>query len=391
MAELQLKEVQDFLSEELQVLKKDFTKARTEDSEGFEAKVKGAMDKLQGEIQAKHEAIQKDMDKAFADISEKAKDNNKQKKSFGWSLHETLKENHEQMVKNIKAGKGMEMNMKAFNYTDFTGYEEFVTDFRQPILNKYEQFHYRNLLPAGSMAGEFVKYPKEVTTGGAADTWAYGSDGTNVAKPSIDPAFTTYQADATWIAGLIKEVPVSMVDDLPWMSSFLQSKGRAELLKKEDTWIQGLLLDAANSENYDGAKTIQIEVLIDAAMRQLKDNNHMPTGIVLSNQDYTNILLNSASGSGEYDLPGVVTVNPLTGQLNIVGIPVYSNSYLAQGDAIVGDWNEAQLLTRQAPRIRFFDQNSDNAEKNVLLVRIEERVALPVFYENAFIKCTLAS
>lgn len=391
MAELQLKEVQDFLSEELQVLKKDFTKARTEDSEGFEAKVKNAMDKLQVEIQAKHDAIQKDMDKAFADISEKAKDNNKQKKNFGWSLHETLKENHEQMVKSIKAGKGMEMNMKAFNYTDFTGYEEFVTDFRQPILNKYEQFHYRNLLPAGSMAGEFVKYPKESTTGGGADTWAYGSDGTNVAKPSIDPTFTTYQADATWIAGLIKEVPVSMVDDLPWMSSFLQTKGRAELLKKEDTWIQGLLLDAANSENYDGAKTIQIEVLIDAAMRQLKDNLHMPTGIVLSNQDYTNILLNSASGSGEYDLPGVVTVNPLTGQLNIVGIPVYSNSYLAQGDAIVGDWNEAQLLTRQAPRIRFFDQNSDNAEKNVLLVRIEERVALPVFYENAFIKCTLAS
>jgi hypothetical protein len=49
------------------------------------------------------------------------------------------------------------------------------------------------------------------------------------------------------------------------------------------------------------------------------------------------------------------------------------------------------LLTRQAPRIRFFDQNSDDAEKNVILVRVEERVALPVFYDNAFIKVTLAS
>jgi len=48
-------------------------------------------------------------------------------------------------------------------------------------------------------------------------------------------------------------------------------------------------------------------------------------------------------------------------------------------------------LTRQAPRIRFFDQNQDDAEKNVILVRIEERVALPVFYDNAFIKVSFPS
>jgi len=152
-----------------------------------------------------------------------------------------------------------------------------------------------------------------------------------------------------------------------------------------------LLLDAANSENYDGSKTVSIEILIDAALRQLKNNLHTPTGIVLSNQDYVNILLGKAAGSGEYDFPGVVTVNPVTGQLNVVGIPVFSNSYLSQGTGIVGDWNQAQLLTRQAPRIRFFDQNSDDAEKNVILVRVEERIALPVFYDDAFIKVTLAS
>jgi HK97 family phage major capsid protein len=291
------------------------------------------------------------------------------------------------MVKNVKSGKGMEMTMKDFNYSDFTGYEPFVTDFRDPILVKYESFHYRNVLPGGTMSGEFVKYPKENATVGGANTWAYG-DGS---KPEIEPKMTTYQADAEWIAGLIKGVPISMIEDLAWMTSFLQNKGRAELLKKEDTFIQGLLLDAANSENYNGSKTVSIEILIDAALRQLKNNLHTPTGIVLSNQDYVNILLGKAAGSGEYDFPGVVTVNPVTGQLNVVGIPVFSNSYLSQGTGIVGDWNQAQLLTRQAPRIRFFDQNSDDAEKNVILVRVEERVALPVFYDNAFIKVTLAS
>jgi HK97 family phage major capsid protein len=392
MAELQIKEVQDFLAEELQTLKKNFSTEREKDVAGFDGKVKDAMDKLTADMQAKHADIQKEMDKALADITEKSAAK-VERKNFGWSLHETLKSNHAEMVKNVKSGKGMELTMKDFNYSDFTGYEPFVTDFRDPILLPYESFHYRNVLPGGTMSGEFVKYPKETATTGGANTWAYGTGqgGANVAKPEIEPKFTTYQADAEWIAGLIKGVPVSMIEDLAWMTSFLQNKGRAELLKKEDTFIQGLLLDAANSENYNGSKTVSIEILIDAALRQLKNNLHTPTGIVLSNQDYVNILLGKAAGSGEYDFPGVVTVNPLTGQLNVVGIPVFSNSYLSQGTGIVGDWNQAQLLTRQAPRIRFFDQNSDDAEKNVILVRVEERVALPVFYDNAFIKVTLAS
>ena len=394
MAELQLKEVQDFLSEELQVLKKNFTTEREKDQETFDSKVKSAMDKLAEDMQAKHAEIQKEMDKALADMNEKANSQlPSQRKNFGWSLSETLKESHPDLVKNIKAGRGAELNMKAFDYNDFTGYEPFVTDFRDPILNKYEQFHYRNVLPGGTMAGEFVKYPKEVATVGGADTWAYGSGdgGANEAKPEIEPKMETYQADATWIAGLIKQVPISMIEDLAWMTSFLQSKGRAELLKKEDTWIQGLLTSASNSEDYDGSFTATVDILIDAAMRQLKDNLHNPNGIVISNADYVNILLNKAGTSGEYDLPAVTTVNPSTGVLQLVGVPVFSHSYFSQGTGLVGDWMEAQLLTRQAPRIRFFDQNQDDAEKNVILVRIEERVALPVFYDNAFIKVSLPS
>jgi hypothetical protein len=296
-------------------------------------------------------------------------------------------------VKNIKAGRGMEMNMKAFDYADFTGYEPFVTDFRDPILNKYEAFHYRNLLPAGSMSGEFVKYPKEIATVGGADVWDYGTGGAgaNVSKPEIEPKISTYQADATWIAGIMKQIPVSMIEDLSWMTSFLSTKGTNELLKKEDTFIQGLLTDVANSEAYNGSKTNIVDILIDAAFRQLKNNLHNPNGIVLSNADYVNILLNKASTSGEYDLPAVSTVNPSTGLLQLVGLPVYAHSYFAQGEGLVGDWNEAQLLTRSAPRIRFFDQNADDAEKNVIMVRIEERIALPIFYDNAFITVTLPS
>ena len=196
MAELQIKEVQDFLAEELQTLKKNFSTEREKDVVGFDTKVKDAMDKLTADMQSKHADIQKEMDKALADITEKSAPK-VERKNFGWSLHETLKSNHAEMVKNVKSGKGMEMTMKDFNYADFTGYEPFVTDFRDPILVKYESFHYRNVLPGGTMSGEFVKYPKENATVGGANTWAYGTGGggANVAKPEICLLYTSDAAD----------------------------------------------------------------------------------------------------------------------------------------------------------------------------------------------------
>ena len=390
MAELQLKEVQDFLSGELQVLTKNFSTEREKDQTTFDQKVKDAMAKLELDIKTKHETIQKEFDKALVDINEKAQATlPSQRKSFGWSLKETLTENIEAIKSAAMAGKmnGLTLNMKDFNYSDFTGYEEFATDYRQPILQKYESFHYRNLLPAGSTTKEFLKYPKETTQVGGADVWAYGTGvgGANESKPELEPKLITYQSDVEWLAAIIKGIPISMLEDIEWMTSFLQTKGRRDLLKREDLYIQGILTNASNSEAYDGDYTNIVDMIVDAAFRQVKNNLHNPNGAVISNADYVNILLNKAGGSGEYDLPSITTVNPATGVLQLAGLPIFSHSYFSQGTGLVGDWNEAQLVTRQAPRLRFFDQNNDDAEKNVVMMRIEERITVPVFYDNAFI------
>lgn len=396
MAELQIKEVQDFLSEELQVLKKDFSKVRESDQATFDQKVKDAMDKLALDMQAKHAEIQKDFDKALTEINEKAlKANEPKSKSFGWSLHETLKENIDGLHKLAKAGTlgGKTIDLKDFNYADFTGYQPFATDYRTPIVQLYEQFHYRNVMPAGTTDKEFVKYPKETTQVGGAGEWNYGTGqgGATVAKPELEPKLTTYQADVEWLAAIIKGIPIAMLEDLSFMSSFLQTKGRNDLLKTEDLYIQNILTDVANSEAYNGSYTATVDILIDAAFRQLKNNLHNPNGIVLSNADYVNILLNKAGTSEEYSLPDVAVVDPSTGLLRLVGVNVFAQSYFSQGEGLVGDWNKVQLITRQAPRLRFFDQNEDDATKNVVLMRIEERIAVSVLYDNAMIVVNPAS
>jgi HK97 family phage major capsid protein len=147
-----------------------------------------------------------------------------------------------------------------------------------------------------------------------------------------------------------------------------------------------------NAVGYSGSRTNLVERIIDAMLVQLANNHHTANAIVLSNEAYSEVVLNAASGSGEFDLPAVVTVDT-NGTLRILGRPVFSNSYLDQEGiaAIIGDWNEAQLLMRSAPRFRVFEQNNDDAEKNVLLFRIEERIALPIFYDNAFVTINAAS
>jgi HK97 family phage major capsid protein len=367
----------DMLSEKLQLLKSDFKKEREDDATGFEQKLSKAFTDLQ-----------KEMDDNIIALKESLKPVESTKAlSFDQAFKKSITDQKDEFASLVKSGKAGTLDLKAFNYSDFTGYEDFATTFVQnPIVNPYEAFHYRRVFPIGRMSGEFVTYPKELATVGGADTWVVGSG----AKPEIEPKLETYTATASWIAGLVKSIPVSMVEDLTFMSSFLNQKAQNELVKAEDLTLQnggntisGILQEAVL---YDGSATIFVEKLIDAMFRQLADAHFSATAIVISNADYTSMLINKASGgSGTYDLPAIVGLRP-DGTLTIAGVPVYATSYLSEGQGIVGDFRESTMLVRSNPRLRMFDQNADDAEKNLLLMRIEERIALAVYHQSAFVK-----
>src|SRR5690606_19024616 len=97
------------------------------------------------------------------------------------------------------------------------------------------------------------------------------------------------------------------------------------------------------------------------------------------------IILNNATDSSLYNLP-VGAVGYVNGQLNIAGLNVYSNSAMPEGSMRVEDFNQTQFFIRAAPRLRMFDQNTTDAEKNQVMLRIEERAALAIFSNLAFVK-----
>lgn len=364
-----------------------------------------ALDKLQAEqaqkaaeiAKAQTEEAKKAMQDQFDELATKIAEKKGQNRNvtFKSAIAEGLKAKHDELVKSAQTDKkSIILDLKDFNLTDFTGNEDFRTDFSgSPILNPYESFHYRNIIPRGSTGGAYLSYPKETATAGGADTWAHTGDAT-VAKPEILPSMEPYTVKVEWIAGLIKGIPVEMVEDLAWMTSYLQNKAMNELMKAEDMQVQDGdgatpnldgFFNGTNATAYDGSKTIFIEKIIDAAYRQIADAHYQANKAVISNSDKVDVLLMEKSTGAGYGTPGG-TVAIVNGRINMAGLEIYSNSYLAPGQALVGDFNESQFVVRSAPRLRFFDQNADDAEKNQLLVRIEERVALAIFSNLAFVK-----
>lgn len=184
-----------------------------------------------------------------------------------------------------------------------------------------------------------------------------------------------------------------MLDDVEGMTTFLGSRLPELLLRAEDTQLltgtgtspqlKGLMT-AGNFTAATSAATIDVEQLIDA-IAQLENSDREANGILLNPSDYYAIMKTKASGSGEYDLPyNLVTI--INGQLLIAGVPVYKSTAMTVDKFLVGDWvMGANLIFREPAKLEFFYEDGTNVRENKVTVRIEERVAFPVYGNDFFI------
>ena len=76
----------------------------------------------------------------------------------------------------------------------------------------------------------------------------------------------------------------------------------------------------------------------------------------------------------------------VNGQLSIAGLNVRKTNKITQDSFLLGDFTKAQIFQRMAPQLRFFEQDQDNVIKNLVTVRIEERIALAILKASAFVK-----
>ena len=390
-------EIKSALEAGLAEVKSKVDSATKENASQFEAKMAEMQAKLD---EAKANGIDKETVVKMQehldslDIKMQKKSGNVEGKSFNENLSEAIAERAEEIKSFANSRrKEMRLEMKAvgdMSSANFSGtsYANLTTEYRANILPLADSTVYlRDLLPKGTTQAGAITYPRHTGGEGAPAPWSSASG----AKAQIDFDFDAVTAPVQWIAGFVK-VPREMLDDVAFLESFLRANLLRQLLKAENEQIlngngtppnlNGLVTQA---QAYGGSYTVLIEKIVDAAYGQVLENGHSANAVVLNARDAVGIYLNKATTSGEYDLPGGIGF--VNGRLQIAGLNVVAvpSTQLASGAFLTGDFNAAQLITRLSPEIRFFEQDDDNVQKNMITIRVEERVALPVYYPNAFV------
>lgn len=399
-------DIKKLITDELEVTKAAVLKVADDNSK---AEIKKMNDLVEQKFSALNQlppdVKPEDVTKAIADIKAVVTDwadmeklvkegrftaNGTEGKQFHEAFAIAAKENADKLA-NLKKGETLRIDLKDMTFGNaFTTAGASVTYVRPGIIElPKRKLHIRELLPGGGMGNKSTfDFVKEIT--GSGSPIAPTAEG--ALKPQFGLALTETSVRAQWIAGFMK-MSVNLLDDVEGMTTFLQSRLPEKLLRVEDEQIldgNGVgsnLLGLQSVGNFTAgaaAVTNRAETLVNA-ISQLENLDREANGILLNPADWYTLWLYKASTSGEYTLP-VNLVERVGGQMFIAGVPVFRSTAERALDYLVGDWTMgANLITREPARVEFFREDGTNVQTNQITVRIEERIALPVYGNDYFI------
>lgn len=396
------------LKEQLEALKLDLEKKFEEKSKvdlqnainEFETKAEGKfadeIKALNDDFQAKSKAQQEHLDAMDVRLQKANGKAPLEVKTFNQVLDETIRENI-QAIQDFKQGDNLVLEMKGVGdmsiAANFTGSTPFNQEVRNALIqNPYDRVWLSDLLPQGSTNKGSVLYPKENGGEGGAATWVSGSGN----KEQMDFDLTSQSAFVKWIAGFVV-VDREMLDDIDWISSYIQSKMLISLKVAENNFIlngtadsnpvQGLL-DVATA--YDGPFTAAVDKIVDSAYGQIPEDTfefYQGNTSILNVRSAVAIGLNKATGSGEYDLPpGTVVFE--NGALKVAGLQMATTTQLGANNFLTFDKTATLLINRLKPELRMFE-DAALAKQNKVMFRIEERITLAIFNNAAVVKGSL--
>lgn len=382
--------------------------------DAINAEVKKASDAAE-EVKGELETVKKEAGELKAKVIELEKKGGRiagggvQTKSFGEVLTSALEEKTDDIAKMARGEKGVksvEMELKAVGdilTTNVTGGSVWGANYKPGIIeNANRKVHMRQVMVGGGVgAGTDYYFMKENGVGEGSIAFTAESS----TKPQRDFDLVESSVKIETLAGWAR-VSRKAMNNIPGFASFLNNRLVESLLKAEDA---GILYGDGTSPNIKGilasgnftastsSATVLAEKLIDD-IATIDDTYERDANLILMRpQHYYGFFKNTASGSGEYDLPkNVMIVNGVLYISGVMCLPTTALNINAAPtpdtcDYIVGDFkNGAQFLTQESMRIEIFEQDGTNVRENKITVRIEETVALPVFGSDYFIKGTHA-
>jgi len=257
------------------------------------------------------------------------------------------------------------------------------------LTDPFRTVHLRDLMRTSVIEQNGVfKFAKKTGSEGGVGIQTEGSS-----KSQVDYDFTISEVTPKTIAVFAK-ISKQMLSRLTWLQNFVSTQMVQDLLNFEDDSI----LDFAGTSDFSGlwenatAYTPSGSVTASSnrwdklanAIAQLRANKFAPNAILVNPIDFMELLINKESGAG-YSFPALIA----SGNLTVAGVPVVSTDIIPANSFMVADLAKgAELLFEDNIMTEFAYEDGDNFTKNLVTVRVEESVALPIYFGSAMRKGT---
>lgn len=244
----------------------------------------------------------------------------------------------------------------------------------------YEIAHIRNFVPSMLINTDSAYVIRDAAGEGGPTAVAMAA-----AKPQSDRDYVKLIQPVTKIAHYFK-IPEEMLSDNSWLQGEISGVGIEDLLAKEDDLLlnqvagAGLfagLLTATNSTAFSAPASLALAIeaannydVLVAAWTQLKVLKNSANYVLCNPADYARMVLTKAT-TGEY-----VFGAPNVSIPNIFGIPLVPHNSITSDKFALGDFSKVKIGQREGISVRFYDQNEDDAIKNMVTVVIEERLTI---------------
>jgi HK97 family phage major capsid protein len=257
-----------------------------------------------------------------------------------------------------------------------------------------------DLFPQGETSGTTVRYVQETSFTNTAAAVAESG-----LKPEADFAVNEADAPVRKIA-VIAKISDEMMADYPAVRDYInqrlpfmvEQREDAELLSGTGTSprLRGILQTTgilSGGNLVQGADVVVDpvpHVIMRAMTRIMAESFFDPTGIVMTPFDWQNVRLmrtgDGGSMSGLYLWGSPSERGPST----IWGLPVITTVTIPVKTALVGAFQlGAQIFRRQGITVDMTNANEDDFRRNLVAIRVEERLALAVYRPQAFARVTL--
>jgi len=255
----------------------------------------------------------------------------------------------------------------------------------------HDDIHARNVIPVFPTLADVIRYVQFTVDPAAA---GIGTVAPGELKPDMGYISAVVNANVVKIAGLL-DIADEMLDDVVGLRAWLAYELPKAYMDAEDLQIfkgdgtgENLLglWYQADAQTFPIGSVTQSSNIIDkiaAGGTEIRLLKRSANTAFVSPVEYMEIFINKGN-TEEYTYPIVLDTR---GNVTIAGIIVYWSNVFEEGEGVVGDFSRGTaIFQRKGMELRYSDQHKDNFARNVVTIRIEARIALPIYYPEAFKK-----